>query len=85
MAAVSALLVVAMGVFLLDLLQMRGLRPEEAQQAVLIGGLLQEAKYFTAVLVLLALGVGSLRSARGLARKGSEERAGAPGIVTRSR
>lgn len=78
---VAVLLLVVMGVFMLDLLQMRGLRAAEAQRGVLIGGLLQEAKYGTAVLVLLALGVGSVKTAGRASRSSSGRRADTPGVV----
>lgn len=63
MMAGALVLMLAMGMFMLDVLQMRGLREPELQQAVLVGGILQELKYGTACLVLAALGFGSVRSA----------------------
>jgi hypothetical protein len=68
MLAFSLVLLIAMGMFMLDVLQMRGLREPEVQQAVLVGGVLQELKYGTALLVLGALGFGSVRTAARLAR-----------------
>ena len=44
----AAALLVATGMFALDVLQMRGMRVEEIQSSVLAGGLLQEAKYVVA-------------------------------------
>jgi hypothetical protein len=71
----AALVVTAMGMFLLDVLQMRGMREAEVQQAVFVGGMLQEVKYVTAALVLGALGLGALRTgaahARGLSKRSS--------------
>lgn len=79
MGALAAVLLVVMALFLIDVLQMRELRPAEARSAVLVGGLLQEAKYATACLVLVALGVGAVRTGRRRQRE-----AGAPGIVETS-
>ena len=80
----SLVLMLVMGMFILDVLQMRGLREPNVQQAVLVGGVLQEVKYGTACLVLAALGFGSLRSAsaRAGARGSAGDRARRPGIVT---
>jgi hypothetical protein len=68
MLASSLVLLIAMGMFMLDVLQMRGLREPEMRQAVLVGGLLQELKYGTGLLVLAALGFGSVRTAARQAR-----------------
>ena len=72
-----------MGIFALDVLQMRGMRAEEVQTAVLAGGILQEIKYFTAAMVLALTGVGAIKTAGRQA--GRSAGAEAPGIVTRSR
>ncbi|MDZ7778821.1 MAG: hypothetical protein U5R14_02650 [Gemmatimonadota bacterium] len=71
-------------VFALDVLQMRGMREEEVQSAVLAGGVLQEIKYLTAALVLAPLGYGAWRTAGAIKRSSASRASGAPGIVTRS-
>jgi hypothetical protein len=58
---VAVLLVAVMGLFALDVTQVRAMRPEVSQRAVLVGGLLQEIKYVLAILALLAMGLGGLR------------------------
>lgn len=83
MLASSVVLLTAMGMFMLDVLQMRGLREPEVRQAVLVGGLLQELKYGTAVLVLAALGFGSVRTAAQLARSSRAAGGRSPRIVAR--
>ena len=62
-------LVGVMGVFALDVLAMRQLRPEEAQAGVLMGGVFQEVKYFVATFVFAFLGHGSLKSATAMAKE----------------
>jgi hypothetical protein len=74
-------LLVGMSTFALDVVQMRSMRTAEAQPAVLAGGALQEVKYLVAFLVLSALGVGALRTAKGIAFHASR-RGDAPGIVS---
>lgn len=81
MMAGSLVLMLAMGMFMLDVLQMRGMREPELQQAVLVGGILQELKYGTACLVLAALGFGSVRSA-GVQAGARRAEARQAGIVT---
>jgi len=70
--AVSLLTAVAllgvMGIFGLDVLAMRQIRPEEAQAGVLVGGMFQEVKYFVAMFVFAFLGLGSLKTAKVMAR-----------------
>lgn len=82
LAGLAALgLGLVMVVFALDVLQMRGMRAEEVQAAVLAGGVLQEIKYLTAALVLAPLGYGAWKTA-GKSRSGA--RSGeTPGIVAR--
>lgn len=72
-----------MVVFALDVLQMRGMRAEEVQSAVLAGGLLQEIKYLSAALVLAPLGYGAWQTA-GKPRASSRP-SDAPGIVARGK
>ncbi len=78
--ATAVILIGVMGIFALDVVQVRGLRPEEAQRSVLVGGVLQEIKYFVATLVFALLGYGALLTERVL---GGEEarRPRTPGIV----
>lgn len=71
----------AMGIFGLDLIQVRQLRPEEAQSSVLYGGIFQEIKYFVAMLVLLLIGKGSLKTAKDAAVEWTPS---SPGIVSAS-
>jgi len=73
-----------MVVFALDVLQMRGVRAEEVQPAVLAGGVLQELKYGTAALVLFVLGVGALKTAWGQRARAEKPRPAA-GLVTAGR
>jgi len=67
-----------MGVFGLDVLQVRQVRAEEAQAGVLYGGIFQETKYFVATLVLVLIGQGALKTAKGSAQSWAKK---APGIV----
>ncbi len=72
-------LLLAMGMFGLDVVQMRELRAEEMRSAVLAGGFFQEVKYLVATFVLAFLGHGALKSAKAV----TEEAATAsPGIVS---
>lgn len=62
----SLVLIVAAGLFMLDVLQVRQLRPSEAATGVLYGGLFQALKYVLAALIIAVLGHGiraSLRTA----------------------
>lgn len=65
---VSVGLVVAVGIFMLDVVQIRQLRPAEAQAAVLYGGLFQAVKYVLASAILVAMGHGLRDSAETAAR-----------------
>lgn len=78
----ALVLLLAMGMFALDVLQIRDLRAAEGQTTVLAGGLFQEVKYFVAFLVLLLLGYGSVKTASELSYllDLTREREG-PGIV----
>ena len=75
LAALGLLLV--MGMFGLDVMQMRELRAEEMRSSVLAGGMFQEVKYFIAAFVLAFVGYGALKTAP-TADSGS----GSPGIVS---
>ena len=73
-------LLLAMGMFGLDVLQMRELRAEEMRSSVLAGGMFQEVKYFVAALVLAFLGHGALATSRTSRKSGKS-----PGIVSSAR
>jgi len=66
---VSAGLIAAVGLFMLDVVQVRQLRPAEAQAAVLYGGLLQAVKYVLASVIVAAMGFG-LRDSASTAERG---------------
>lgn len=74
-----------MSVFALDVLQMRGMRAEDVQSAILAGGVLQELKYFTAAVVLALLGYGATKTAGAMKRSVSPRLGEAPGIVARGK
>jgi hypothetical protein len=78
--ATAVILIGVMGIFALDVVQVRGLRPEEAQGTVLVGGVLQEVKYVVATCVFALLGYGALRTGRVLAEQ-EARRPREPGIV----
>ena len=62
----SLVLIAAAGLFMLDVLQVRQLRPAEAATGILYGGLFQALKYVLAALIIAVLGHGirgSLRTA----------------------
>ncbi len=76
---VALLLLVFMGVFVPDVLQIRQLRPPETRSTMLYGAIFQEIKYFVAACVLILLGQGALKTAR----QGAADRAQrTPGIVS---
>jgi hypothetical protein len=77
----AILLLLGGAVFILDVLQMRALREEEARAGVLVGGILQSVKYATAAAVLMLLGVGGVATAK--AARGAARAKPAPGIVGR--
>lgn len=74
----AGILALAMAMFALDVVQMRGVRPDEVKDAVLAGGLVQEFKYLMATLALGFLGLGGWKTAAGL---GPRERKGSAGVV----
>jgi len=82
----ALVLLPAMGMFALDVLQIRELRAAEGQATVLAGGIFQEVKYLIAFLVLAFLGYGSVKTASELsyllALTGERE---GPGIVAAPR
>jgi hypothetical protein len=72
-------LLIGLGVFGLDVLQVRQIRPEEARTSVLVGGFLQGVKYFVTTIVLVLLGQGSLKTAKASSSDWAKK---APGIVS---
>ena len=80
--ATALLLLAVMGLFALDVLQMRQLRPEEAQASVLAGGIFQEVKYLVAFFVLAFMGHGSLKTAKAAANHPGRPAKSKPGIVS---
>jgi hypothetical protein len=80
--ATTAILLIAMATFGLDVLSMREVRAEDAQAGVLVGGMLQEVKYLGACLVLASLGVGLPRMAKHIAGSAPRD-VGSPGIIRR--
>lgn len=68
-----------MGMFGLDVVQMRELRAEEMRSAVLAGGFFQEVKYLVAAFVLAFLGHGALKSAKVVSEGAATA---SPGIVS---
>jgi hypothetical protein len=80
---IAIALLAAMAMFVLDLMQVRGTRPEEARAATLVGGVITLCKEGTAAGVLAILGVGAWRTAGRMPR----ERGGASdaGIVMRQK
>lgn len=77
----AVVLLGVMGIFGLDVIQVRGIRPEEARSGVLVGGMFQEVKYFVATFVFALLGYGGLHTARQLAEE-EARRPKEPGIVS---
>ena len=55
-------LVLVMGMFALDVVQIRAMRPPESLAAFMTGAAISEAKHLTAFLVLVSLGIGSWRT-----------------------
>lgn len=70
---------IVMGVFALDVMQVRQLRPPEAQAGVLYGGIFQLIKYFVAMCVFVLIGQGCLKTAKQSAFIWAKK---APGIVS---
>ncbi len=64
----AAALLLAVGMFALDVIQMRGMRVDEIQSSVLTGGMLQEVKYVVASVVLVLLGLGAMGTAKRLGK-----------------
>jgi hypothetical protein len=76
---VAVALLPVLAIWPLDVQQISALRAEEVRRGVAIGGVIQEIKYLGAFLVLGALGIGALGTAR------ARGEPSAPGIVGRSR
>lgn len=77
--ALAVIFLIVMGVFALDVIQVRAIRPAEAQAGVLYGGIFQEVKYFVATCVLILMGQGCLKTAK---KSASDWAKKAPGIVS---
>jgi len=63
----ALVLIGVMGLFGLDVLQVRQLRAEEMRSTVLAGGVFQEVKFFVATFVFGLLGLGSMKTASRIA------------------
>lgn len=72
-------LLISLGVFGIDVLQVHQLRPADARTNVLVGGGLQGIKYFVAMVVLVLLGQGCLKTAKASASDWARK---TPGIVS---
>jgi hypothetical protein len=59
----AGVLVLAMGVFALDVVQMRATTPLEARPSFQVGALLAEAKHFTGFVTLAFFGLGGWKAA----------------------
>lgn len=79
---VAVALLIAMAVFAMDVMGMRAVRPEEARTGVLVGGILQEIKYFGATLVLACLALGGTHTAKRLASSAARQPS-SPGVLKR--
>jgi hypothetical protein len=79
---VSAFLVLALGVFLLDVIEMRSMRQGGERSLVLAGGAIQATKYSVSVVALLLLGLGGWRTAGRMASAAGSSTSGR--IVTSS-
>lgn len=82
----SLVLLVALGVFLLDVMEMRGMRAAEERSLILAGGAIQATKYVVGVLVLALLGLGGWITAGRLSTgaAGKDAKGGSSRIVTSS-
>jgi len=78
----ALLILLAMGMFGLDVTQMSALRAEEMQAAVRAGGFFQEVKYFVAACVLAFLGHGALKTAKAVGSGKVGRSKDSPGIVS---
>jgi hypothetical protein len=58
----ALVLVLVMGMFALDVVQMRAMRPPASLSSFVAGAAISEAKHLTAFLVLVSLGIGSWRT-----------------------
>ena len=66
----AVVLMLAVAIFMLDVVQVRQLRAAEGQAVVLYGGLLQAVKYVLASIILAAIGHGLIQSVK-TARSGA--------------
>ena len=85
MATVGAVaLLPIMGTWALDVLQMREMREEEVRAGVLLGGVIQGAKYLGACVALGLAGVGVSKKAKAMrGHSRPEARSGSPGSLRR--
>lgn len=60
----AGVLIPVMGSWVLDVMEVRQLREPEARSGVLVGGVIQGAKYLAACVALALAGVGASRTAR---------------------
>ena len=73
-----------MGTWVLDVLQMREIREEEVRAGVLMGGVIQGAKYLGACVTLGLAGAGLSRMAKGMrAHPRAQDGPGSPGSLRR--
>lgn len=79
--ATALMYLIIMGVFALDVLQVRQIRPPEAQAGVLYGGIFQEIKYGVAMCVYVLMGLGCLKTGKASASSWAKK---APGIVSKA-
>lgn len=64
MLGLGAILLPTAALFMLDVVQIRGLRADEMQDAVLYGGAFQTVKYLLAAVIFVLLGHGALKTAQ---------------------
>lgn len=74
--AAGVLILGVMGVFAMDLQQIRQIRPPEARTVVLAGGIIAELKYLTTLVATVLLGIGGWVSAGMLGSRRAPDRAG---------
>ena len=79
--ATALALIGIMGLFGLDLIQMRGLEAEERQASLLAVGIFQEVKYFVATFIFAFLGHGALKTAKEAGGRPDRASQRMPGIV----
>jgi hypothetical protein len=78
----ALILIGVMGIFALDVLQVRQLRAEEMQSTVLAGGIFQEVKFFVAAFIFAFFGYGAMKTAKAMASDASLNVRRSPTIVS---